>query len=75
MESEAIEIELDREFIKLDALIKLAGAADSGGQAKRLVQAGRVRLNGEPVTQRGRKVRAGDQVEVDVEPRIRIRVR
>ena len=75
MEPDVIEIELDGEFIKLDALIKLAGVVESGGQAKRLVQTGRVRLNGEPVTQRGRKIRAGDRVEIDTETPVAIQVR
>jgi ribosome-associated protein len=75
MEPETIEIELDREHIKLDALIKLAGVTDSGGQAKRMVQAGQVRLNGEPVRERGRKIRSGDRVELDAQPPVHILVR
>ncbi len=65
-------IELTREFIKLDALIKLAGLTNSGGQAKRLILEGLVTVNGEPATQRGKKIRQGDVVEVAVEPKARI---
>jgi len=60
-------IRLTADFIKLDALIKLAGVTDSGGEAKHLVQAGRARVNGEVATQRGRKLHAGDVVQVDAE--------
>ena len=49
-------------FIKLDALLKFAGAAATGGQAKELVAAGGVLVNGAPCAQRGRKLRDGDLV-------------
>ena len=47
----------------LDQLLKLRGAADSGGQAKAMVQAGEVKVNGEVDTRRGRKLQVGDVVE------------
>lgn len=68
-------IELTTEFIKLDALLKLAGVAGSGGEAKHLIQEGLVRVNGEPAAQRGKKIRQGDRVEVASEPAARIVVR
>ena len=49
--------------IRLDQLLKLRGAAESGGQAKAMVQGGMVKVNGEVETRRGRKLRAGDTVE------------
>jgi ribosome-associated protein len=49
--------------IRLDQLLKLRGAAESGGQAKAMVQGGMVKVNGEVETRRGRKLRAGDKVE------------
>ena len=52
------------EHITLDALLKAAGLADSGGAAKALIAAGGVRVNGEVETRRGRKLRAGDQVQL-----------
>lgn len=52
------------EFIKLDQLLKHASVVDTGGLAKIMIQDGMVRLNGETETQRGKKVRPGDQVEV-----------
>ena len=49
-------------FIKLDALLKFAGAAETGGQAKELVAAGKVTVNGEICTIRGKKIFPGDVV-------------
>ena len=57
------EIRIHTDYIRLDALLKLAGMADTGGAAKVLIQAGKVRVNGEICTQRGRKLRPGDQVD------------
>ena len=50
------------EFIKLDALLKLAGMVETGGEAKVLIQEGEVSVNGEVCLQRGRKIRPGDVV-------------
>ena len=52
-------------FIRLDAALKLSGLVDTGGQAKLLIQEGRVLVNGEVCTQRGRKLRPGDRVSLD----------
>ena len=52
------------EFIKLDQLLKHASIVDTGGLAKMMIQDGMVRLNGETETQRGKKIRPGDVVEV-----------
>lgn len=60
---EAVAIET--EFIRLDALLKLGGAVETGGQAKLAVQAGMVRVNGETCTMRGKKMRPGDVAELD----------
>lgn len=57
------EIRIHTDYIRLDALLKLAGMADTGGAAKVLIQAGKVRVNGEICTQRGRKLRTGDRVD------------
>lgn len=55
---------IQTEFIRLDALLKLAGVADTGGQAKWMIQDGTVLLNGEVCIQRGKKIRSGDTVTV-----------
>ena len=46
-------------ILRLDQFLKLTGAAESGGQGKALVQAGKVKVNGEVETRRGRKLRVG----------------
>lgn len=57
-----VEIAITTEFIKLDSLLKFAGAAETGGEAKEAVQNGEVLYNGEVCTMRGKKVRPGDKV-------------
>ena len=51
------------EYITLDALLKAAGIASTGGEAKVLIQEGKVRVDGEPESRRGRKLRGGECVE------------
>lgn len=48
----------------LDQFLKLASIADSGGQAKVMIQSGQVKVNGEIETRRRRKLVADDVVEV-----------
>ena len=50
--------------VALGAFLKLCGAATTGGHAKRMVQDGLVRVNGEVETRRGRKVTPGDVVAI-----------
>ncbi|HIX12600.1 MAG TPA: RNA-binding S4 domain-containing protein [Candidatus Anaerofilum faecale] len=56
------QISISTEFIKLDALLKYASLAATGGEAKQMVQAGEVLVNGEVCTMRGKKLRSGDTV-------------
>ena len=63
MQSETVKIETP--FIRLDALLKFAGAVETGGEAKLLIQDGEVRVNGEVCTQRGKKLCPGDRAELD----------
>jgi ribosome-associated protein len=56
--------ELRGEFITLDALLKATALASSGGAAKVLIGDGAVQVNGEVDTRRGRKLRAGDVVQL-----------
>ena len=53
------------EYITLDALLKAAGVADSGGQAKEMILAGEVTVDGAVEERRGRKLRGGEGVVVD----------
>ena len=57
------QISIHTEYIKLDALLKYASLAETGGEAKQMVQAGEVKVNGEVCTMRGKKLRPGDVVE------------
>jgi ribosome-associated protein len=50
--------------IKLDQYLKWVGAVGTGGQAKNLIQAGQVLVNGEIETRRGRQLRTGDKVQM-----------
>ncbi len=61
----AEKVSISTEFIKLDSFLKFCGAAETGGQAKELVQGGKVLVNGEVCTMRGKKLRPGDVVAVD----------
>ena len=53
-------IQITTEFIKLDSLLKFAGIAAVGGEAKFMVTSGAVLVNGEVCTMRGKKLRDGD---------------
>ncbi|MDD2493983.1 MAG: RNA-binding S4 domain-containing protein [Tissierellia bacterium] len=59
------EITIHTEFIKLDQLLKFVNAVDGGGMAKNVILEGLVKVNGEVVLQRGKKIRNGDCVEFD----------
>ena len=54
-------------MIRLGQLLKLAGVAESGTDAKDLLAAGVVRVNGEPDARRGRQLHRGDVVAVEGE--------
>lgn len=58
-----MNVTIKTEYIKLDALLKFAGLADTGGEAKAAVQSGLVKVNGEVCTMRGKKLRPGDVAE------------
>lgn len=50
--------------IRLDQFVKWQGLADTGGQAKLLIQDGQVLVNGRVETRRSRQLVAGDVVTV-----------
>ena len=54
-----IDFELRGEYITLDALLKAAGLAGSGGHAKLMIGGGQVQVDGEVELRRGCKLRAG----------------
>lgn len=59
------EVKIVTEFIRLDAALKLADLAGSGGMAKMLIQDGQVKVNGEKCESRGKKLKEGDSFELD----------
>ncbi len=58
-------LRIDNPFIKLDNLLKITGVTTTGGQAKVLVKSGAIKVNGEPCTMRGKKLKPGDIIETD----------
>jgi ribosome-associated protein len=56
------EVEIRGHTIRLGQLLKLAGVADSGADAKALLGEARVTVNGEPEARRGRQLHPGDEV-------------
>ncbi len=48
------------EFIKLGQALKLAGMVDLGSDAKMVIEEGKVKVNGETETRRGRKLYVND---------------
>lgn len=58
------DIEIRGNVIRLGQLLKLAGLADSGSDAKALLAEGAVAVNGEPEERRGRQLHPGDVVAV-----------
>ena len=55
-------VTITTEFIKLQDLLKFASATATGGEAKNVIQDGLVSVNGQVCTQRGKKIRPGDEV-------------
>ena len=53
-------IEIRDDFIKLGQALKLAGLVENGGEAKEIIGAGEVSVNGEVDLRRGRKLYKGD---------------
>lgn len=51
--------------IKLDQFLKFVGIAQTGGQAKLMIQGGTIKVNEILETRRGRKLVAGDRVTVE----------
>lgn len=61
------EIKIESEYIKLDQFLKLSEMAQTGGHAKIIIKDGLVKVNNELCLERGKKLRAGDIIEVDME--------
>lgn len=61
-----MNIQISTEYIKLDQLLKFAGVSLSGADAKELILSGAVSVNGEPCSMRGKKLRPGDEVLLEL---------
>lgn len=59
---EKIEIKLRDDFIRLGQALKASGIAESGVDAKFMIQDGEVTVNGETELRRGRKLFDQDEV-------------
>jgi ribosome-associated protein len=58
-------VPISDDVIRLGQFLKLAGLADSGAQARELLEDGAVTVNGQDEARRGRQLRRGDVVVVD----------
>lgn len=58
------QISINTDTIQLDQFLKWAGAVESGGQVKQLVSEGMVSVNGRIVSERRKKLQAGDVIAV-----------
>lgn len=56
------DVAIRGDMIRLGQFLKFAGIADSGADARALLDEGAVTVNGEPETRRGRQLRDGDVV-------------
>ena len=57
-------VKIETPFIRLDALLKFAGAVETGGAAKIAIREGEVQVNGQPCAMRGKKLYPGDRAEL-----------
>ncbi|WLR50867.1 S4 domain-containing protein YaaA [Bacillus tianshenii] len=58
------EVMIETEYIPLGQFLKLAGVIDTGGMAKWFLSEYDIFVNGEQDQRRGRKLRAGDEIEI-----------
>lgn len=65
-------VRIHTESIALGALLKWAGVVGSGGEAKALIAARRVLVNGQVESRRGRRVAQGDVVAVQGGPTLEV---
>ncbi|HWJ86230.1 MAG TPA: RNA-binding S4 domain-containing protein [Cellulomonas sp.] len=61
-----ITVPIADDSIRLGQFLKLANLAESGAAARELLDDGGVTVNGEPEDRRGRQLRRGDEVTVDL---------
>ena len=59
-----MKFELENDYIELFKLLKVTGVAESGAQAKMLIDEGVVKRNGEVETRKRAKIVSGEVIEV-----------
>jgi len=59
-----MKFELEEEYIELFKLLKVTGVAESGAQAKMLIEEEQVKRNGEVELRKRAKIVAGEVIEV-----------
>ena len=62
--SDAFDVPIRDESIRLGQFLKLASLIESGAEAKELIADGLVSVNGEVEVRRGRQLKVGDVVEI-----------
>ena len=58
------DVEIGPQGIRLGQFLKYAGAVESGGEAKAVLEAGEVLVNGEIEPRRGAQLHPGDEVSL-----------
>ena len=58
------KVKISTEFIKLDQFLKWLAVVDSGSQAKQVILDGKVKVNDEVETRRGRKIYPECKIEI-----------
>ncbi len=59
------KVKISTEYIKLDQFLKYVNIVASGAEAKYFILEKDIKVNGEIVKQRGKKLKNGDKVEID----------
>lgn len=60
-----LSVRIYTEYVKLEQFLKLVDIISSGGEAKAFLAENEIFVNGERENRRGRKLRNGDQIEID----------
>lgn len=60
-----MEFELQSEYIELIKLLKILGIAESGGEAKQMVNDGMISFQNQTESRKRLKLRKGDQIRVN----------
>lgn len=59
------EVKINTDNIKLDQFLKWANVVSTGGEAKELIQSGKVRVNNIIEKRRGLKLKKGDLINIE----------